>query len=131
MQTSSRGVPLDLIKLLKQMIGISHALARSTSDTRRAIDTHQGRELGTPASSEPQASRVRPDSVYLRMRDSALTVRSHDLHDPQSDASTVTSAADRLAMMWQLTLDAWALTGLDDAESRLPRHIVRVQRQGR
>ena len=34
--------------------------------------------------------------------------------------------ADRLAMMWQLTLDAWAFAGERVAESRLPRHIVRI-----
>lgn len=39
-----------------------------------------------------------------------------------------TTAAERIAMMWQLTLDAWAFTGTADAESRLPRHVVRVIR---
>jgi hypothetical protein len=39
--------------------------------------------------------------------------------------------ADRLALMWQLALDAWAFTGQSSAESRLPRHIVRVHRAPR
>jgi len=39
------------------------------------------------------------------------------------------SAAERLGMMWQLTLDAWAFTGDGGAESRLPRHIVHVHRR--
>ena len=40
-----------------------------------------------------------------------------------------TTAAERLGMMWQLTLDAWAFTGDAVAESRLQRHIVRVLRR--
>jgi hypothetical protein len=36
--------------------------------------------------------------------------------------------AERLAMMWQLTLDAWAFAGDKRAESRLQRHIVKVLR---
>lgn len=40
-----------------------------------------------------------------------------------------TTPAERLGMMWQLTLDAWAFTGEPVAESRLPRHIVRVLRR--
>ena len=39
-----------------------------------------------------------------------------------------TTAAERLAMMWQLALDAWAFKGNSVAESRLSRHIVRVLR---
>ncbi|MGH9769723.1 MAG: hypothetical protein ACREAB_20055 [Blastocatellia bacterium] len=42
------------------------------------------------------------------------------------------SPAELLAMMWQLALDAWAfkeaVTGEKDAQSRLPRHVVRVLR---
>lgn len=38
---------------------------------------------------------------------------------------------ERLAMMWQLTLDSWAFMGKPLDESRLPRHIVRVLRRGR
>lgn len=40
-----------------------------------------------------------------------------------------TTPVERLGMMWQLTLDAWAFTGEPVAESRLPRHIVRVLRR--
>jgi hypothetical protein len=36
--------------------------------------------------------------------------------------------AERLDMMWQLTIDAWSFTGEPIAESRLPRHIVSVHR---
>ena len=40
-----------------------------------------------------------------------------------------TTPAQRLEMMWQLTLDAWAFKGEPLAELRLPRHIVRVLRR--
>jgi hypothetical protein len=40
--------------------------------------------------------------------------------------------AERLAMMWQLALDAWAFKGEGaHAESRLQRHVVRVYRRRR
>jgi hypothetical protein len=42
-----------------------------------------------------------------------------------------TSPAQRLAMMWQLALDAWAFKGEPLAESRLSRHLVSVQRRKR
>ena len=41
-----------------------------------------------------------------------------------------TTAEDRLKMMWQLALDAWAMKG-EKVEPRLPRHVVRVIRRGR
>ena len=31
--------------------------------------------------------------------------------EPGDDLSATTTAAERLAMVWELTLDAWALTG--------------------
>jgi hypothetical protein len=40
-----------------------------------------------------------------------------------------TTPEERIGMMWQLALDAWAFTEGFDAESRLPRHIVRVLRR--
>jgi hypothetical protein len=40
-----------------------------------------------------------------------------------------TTPAERWAMMWQLTLDAWAFKGEPLAEPRLQRHIVRVFRR--
>jgi hypothetical protein len=39
-----------------------------------------------------------------------------------------TTPAERVQMMWQLTLDAWTFKGEPVAELRLPRHIVRVLR---
>jgi hypothetical protein len=42
-----------------------------------------------------------------------------------------TTAAERVAAMWQLTLDAWAMKGEPVVEPRLQRHVVRIQRGGR
>jgi hypothetical protein len=52
------------------------------------------------------------------------TLRGQD-HDRDMENTT---AAERLGMMWQLALDAWAFMGESLAESRLPRHIVRIRR---
>ena len=40
-----------------------------------------------------------------------------------------TTPAERWAMMWQLTLDAWTFKGEPVAEPGLHRHIVRVFRR--
>ena len=37
-----------------------------------------------------------------------------------------TTSAERLLMMWPLTIQAWAFKGEDIGESRLARHVVRV-----
>jgi hypothetical protein len=37
--------------------------------------------------------------------------------------------AERLDMMWQLTVDVWSFTGTPLAEPRLQRHIVSVHRR--
>jgi hypothetical protein len=42
-----------------------------------------------------------------------------------------TTPAQRLEMMWQLALDAWAMMGEPVVEPRLPRHVVRLVRRGR
>lgn len=55
------------------------------------------------------------------------TVRIGKLTDQGNEADLQTSTpAQRLGMMWQLALDAWAFKGESVAESRLPRHVVRV-----
>lgn len=48
-----------------------------------------------------------------------------------SDDLRSTTPAQRLEMMWQLTMDAWAFKGEPIAELRLPRHIIRVLRRER
>jgi hypothetical protein len=50
-------------------------------------------------------------------------------HESDKETRAETTPAERLQMMWQLTLDAWAFKGEPVAELRLPRHIVRVLRR--
>lgn len=61
----------------------------------------------------------------------ASEIRVRNLHDhdrSDQDDFSRTTATERLQMMWQLTVDAWAFKGERVAELRLPRHIVRVLR---
>lgn len=41
-----------------------------------------------------------------------------------------TSMAERIEMMWQLALDAWAFQEGGAGESRLQRHVIRIERRG-
>ncbi len=59
-------------------------------------------------------------AVAVRMRKLAEQEEENDLAQ--------TTAAERLAMMWTLALNAWALKGEPLAEPRLQRHVVRVLR---
>jgi hypothetical protein len=60
----------------------------------------------------------------------AKKIRVVKLHEQDEfDDLRSTTPAQRLEMMWQLTLDAWAFKGEPLAELRLPRHIVRVLRR--
>jgi hypothetical protein len=59
-------------------------------------------------------------------------VRVHKLTEQGKEAALEqTTPAQRLGMMWQLALDAWAFKGESLAESRLPRHVVLVVRRRR
>ena len=59
-----------------------------------------------------------------------VLIRRRDLRDLSPDTDTLDlSPAERLSAMWQLTLDAYAFVPNFDAQSRLPRHLVRVLRR--
>jgi hypothetical protein len=67
-----------------------------------------------------------------RNRRAAYPVRKTTLQGQDHDQDLEnTTAAERLGMMWPLALDACAFMGEPLAESRLPRHIVRIRRRGR
>ncbi len=58
------------------------------------------------------------------------TIRIQKLSDQGKDTDLqTTTPAERVEMMWQLAIDAWAFKGDPVAESRLPRHVVRVLRR--
>lgn len=56
-------------------------------------------------------------------------VRKFDRYVGLDEELKDTTPAERLAMVWPLTVDVWAFMGYDIAESRLSRHIVRVLRR--
>ncbi len=78
----------------------------------------RGQDTGGTAARDPTGSRR-----VARVSSLAEQGRERD-----GDATT---AAGRLLMVWPITLDAWAFAGGTDAESRLPRHVVRIRRGGR
>jgi hypothetical protein len=59
-------------------------------------------------------------------------LRVLNLHET-TDATDLSAQTptERLSIMWQLTLDAWAFRGTPLAESRLSRHITRLYRRTR
>ena len=63
------------------------------------------------------------------MENSRKIVRVTRLEDQGAEADLKeTTASERLAMMWQLTVDAWLFKGEDIAKSRLQRHITHILR---
>ena len=64
------------------------------------------------------------------MQEHVVRVRKLTDHEDGTDLGQ-TTPVQRLGMMWQLAVDAWAFKGESLAESRLPRHVVRIVRRGR
>ncbi len=61
---------------------------------------------------------------------SGYPVRKFRLSDEPPDAAAIAlPPAERVGLVWPLTIEAWSLRGDFDAESRLPRHIVRAFRR--
>lgn len=90
--------------------------AASRGSIARADGKFHGRSRMTPRIDRGQM-RVR----VLRQRDDV----------EGSDAADLTPS-ERVAMMWQLARDAWTFLGEPGrAESRLQRHVVRIQRRAR
>ena len=58
------------------------------------------------------------------------TTRVRKLTDKESEPDLKhTTPAERIEMVWPLTVDVWSFKGEADVESRLPRHVVRVLRR--
>lgn len=67
--------------------------------------------------------------VVNKRKDRMRTVRIVSLHEQDSDSDLQnTTPSERIGMMWQVALDAWAFKGEPLAESGLPRHIINIQR---
>ena len=66
------------------------------------------------------------------MNHGSRTVRVRKLSEQGTEPDLKdTTPAERIAMMWQLALDAWDFMGEPVVEPRLPRHVVRVVRRKR
>ena len=108
-----------------QVTGVVHQARHQIEDTVDAVSPERGCQAGVHRA--PTQVRFPP------MTDrSAYPTRKRRLQDPE-DSSEVDdlSPAARLAMVWPLTLQAWAFhTGQCD-EPRLRRDVVRVARRGR
>lgn len=81
---------------------------------------------------DPQQPRKHSEKVYtLRMDRSRYKVWISRASDAvrELEQAPQTTPAQRLAMVWRLTLDSWTFAGkITDAEPRLQRHVVRVLR---
>ncbi len=75
----------------------------------------------------------RPNAILERMDDHPKKIRVTRLKDQDGvmDDLRDTTPAERVGMMWQLTVDAWAFMGEDVAEQRLQRDVERVIRRRR
>lgn len=62
--------------------------------------------------------------IKRQIRVTKLSEQSDDF-----ELKKMTTPTERILMMWQLALDAWAFKGETVAEPRLQRHIVRVFRR--
>ena len=62
-----------------------------------------------------------------------IPIRKTTLADDANDDGYIANAtpAERMLMVWQLTLDAWSFLDPNVAESEFQRHVVRVERRGR
>ena len=64
------------------------------------------------------------------MAEQVRTIRIQKLEEQGNENDLEnTTPIERLEMMWQLALNAWAFKGDKIAEQRLPRNVVRVLRR--
>lgn len=61
----------------------------------------------------------------------ATPVRKRSLGGPEPDDLGASTPAERMGMVWLLTLQSWAFKDGRTDEPRLSRHVVRVVRRER
>jgi len=68
------------------------------------------------------SSQVKPDRTKVTL------IRKGETALPDDDGFIEGDPSYLMGMVWELTKDAWAFRG-EDAERRLQRHIVNIQRR--
>jgi len=64
------------------------------------------------------------------MKSKQIIVRKRNLKEAEENSFLMeTTEAERIAMVWEITKDVWVFVGDKNAESRLPRHVVTVERR--
>ncbi len=70
--------------------------------------------------------------AHFNMSDPVNPVRMRDLHERAEDnVYRAMTPAERIGMMWQLALDAWAFAGIDVPTISRDRWIVNKRASGR
>ena len=120
---------------LKEAPGATRGACRRRTTSTRNRSTHtESRRFSSFLVSDcsPGVSGVGWPAWNSTMNDSDRTIRIAKLADQGKEADLAdTTPAQRIEMMWQLALDAWAFMGEPVVEPRLPRHVVRIVRRGR
>jgi hypothetical protein len=75
----------------------------------------------------PKRHRIRQEDVPVTRESRTIRVRKLSDQGKEPDYRNLTPG-ERIELVWQLTLDAWAMKGEPIAEQRLLRHVVRVVR---
>lgn len=64
-------------------------------------------------------------------RDRRRRIRRSTLREQGSETDLDgTTAEERINMVWQLTLDAWAFMGKPVTDDRMQRDLIRIRRRG-
>ena len=64
------------------------------------------------------------------MKNKQIMVRKRNLKEAETDNFLMeTTEAERVSMVWEITKDVWVFLGERNAESRLLRHVVTVERR--
>lgn len=67
---------------------------------------------------------------FESMNKDDIPIRKLRLGDAEPEDLSDATPAERMRMVWVLTLQAWAFKEGQTDEPRLPRHVVRVVRRG-
>ena len=111
------------------------ASVHRSSSSAPSRDTPRCRAYAVPAPAFRYTREVndgRHESARIRAsRRQAWTVRKYVLgHEPCDDLSASTTPDERLAMMWPLALEAWALSGAGVPDYERRETPVRMRRGG-